>query len=121
MRLFPGNGKISKMHVKHLRTSDPKVVFRDLLVRPPPNMVHFLPLVEIMLTISMSTAIVERGFSHMNNVKDSTRTLFGNANLNNLLEIKIDGPSLADFKPEESILHWLDISIGTRHVNGHRH
>ncbi len=83
-------------------------------------MVHFLPLVEIMLTISMSTAIVERGFSHMNNVKDSTHTLLGNDNLKNLPEIKINGPSLAAFKPEESIVHWLDISIGTGDANGHR-
>ena len=109
-----------KLHVRHLRTSDPKAVFKDLLIRPPSSMIHFLPLVEIMLTISMSTAIVERVFSHMNNIKDSTRTLLGNENLNNLLEIKINGPSLAAFKPEESILHWYDTSTGTRHVNGHR-
>ena len=88
-----------------MRTDHPKVVFKDLLICPPSNMIHFLPLIEIMLTISMSTAIVERVFSHMNNVNDLTRTLLGNKNLNNLLEIKIDGPSMVDFKPEEYILH----------------
>ena len=72
-------------------------------------------------TISMSTAIVERLFSHMNNIKDSTRTLLGNKNLNNLLEVKVNGPSLEAFKAEESILHWLEICTGTRHVNGHKH
>ena len=85
------------------------------------SMVHFLPLIEIMLTISMSTAIVERGFSHMNNVKDATCTLLGNNNLNNLLEIKINGPSLAASTPEEAILYWLEDTKGTRHVKGHRH
>ena len=109
-----------KLHVRNLRTSQPKVVYRDLLIGQPKNMIHFLPLVEIMLTISMSTAIVERGFSHMNNIKDSTRTVLGNDTLNNLLEIKINGPSVADFSPEESILHWYDSTTGTRHVNGHR-
>ena len=109
------------MHVRHLRTSDAKADFRDLLVRPPASMVHFLPLVEIMLTISMSTAIVERLFSHMNNIKDSTRTLLGNTNLNNLLEVEVNGPSLEAFKAEEPILHWLEICTGTRHVNGHKH
>ena len=118
---IPGEWQAFKMHVCHLRTSDPKAVFRDLLVRPPPSMVHFLPLVEIMLTISMSTAIVERLFSHMNNIKDSTRTLLGNKNLNNLLEIKVNGPSLEAFKAEEPILHWYEICTGTRHVNGHKH
>ena len=110
-----------KLHVHHLRTSDPKAVFRDLLVRPPTSMIHFLPLVEIMLTISMSTAIVERVFSHMNNVKESTRTLLGNKNLNNLLEIKINGPSLAAFSPLEGILYWYDETKEKRHVNGQAH
>ena len=110
-----------KSHVVHLRTSDYKAVFRDLLINPPANLVHFLPLVEIMMTISMSTAIVERGFSHVNNIKDATRTTLGNENLNNLLEIKINGPPMATFKPELAILHWLDSSKGTRHVNGHTH
>ena len=110
-----------KMHVRKLRTSDPKEVFRDLLQLPPKNFINILPLIEIMLTLSMSTAIVERGFSHMNNVKDSTRTLLGKNNLNNLLEVKINGSSLEDFTPEASILHWMDKGKGTRHVNGHRH
>ena len=117
---IPGEWRAFKMHVRHLRTSEPKAVFRDLLISQPSSMIHFLPLVEIMLTISMSTAIVERCFSHMNNVKDSTRTLLGHENLNNLLEIKINGPSLVDFTPKEAILHWLDNCKGTRHVNGHR-
>ena len=110
-----------KMHIRKLRTSDPKEVFRDLLQLPPKNFINILPLIEIMLTLSMSTAIVERGFSHMNNVKDSTRTLLGNNNLNNLLEVKINGPSLDNFTLEAAILHWMDKGKGTRHVNGHRH
>ena len=117
---IPREWQAFKMHVRHRRTSDPKAVFRDLLVRPPASMVHFLPLVEIMMTISMSTAIVERLFSHMNNIKDSTRTLLGNKNLNNLLEVKVNGPSVEAFKPEEPILHWLESCTGTRHVNGHK-
>ena len=118
---IPMEWQYFKMHVHHLRTSDPKAVFRDLLVRSPMSMIHFLPLIEIMLTISMSTAIVERGFSHMNNVKDATRTLLGNKNLNNLLEIKINGPSLSTSTPEEAILYWLEDTKGTQHVKGHMH
>ena len=57
----------------------------------------------------------------MNNIKDSTRTLLGNTNLNNLLEVEVNGPSLEAFKAEEPILHWLEICTGTRHVNGHKH
>ena len=54
-----------KLHVRHLRKEELRVVYRDLLIQPPVTMKHFLPLVEIMLTISMNTAQVERGFSYM--------------------------------------------------------
>ena len=109
-----------KNHLLQLRTSDPKVVYRDLLVLQPKNIIHVLPLIEIMLTHSMSTAIVERGFSHMNIIKGETRTLLGNETLNNLLELKINGPTFEDFSPVESIIYWIDKSQGTRHINGHR-
>ena len=109
-----------KNHLLPLRTSDPKVVYQDLLVLQPKNIIHVLPLIEIMLTHSMSTAIVERGFSHMNIIKSETRTLLGNETLNNLLELQINGPTFEDFSPVESIIHWIDKSKGTRHINGHR-
>ena len=66
----------------------------------------------------MSIAVVERGFSHMNIVKSSTRTLLGNDILNNLLEIKLNGPSIKEFSPDEAIIHWLD--TGNQHINGHK-
>ena len=110
-----------KLHVSKQRNTDPKVLYRDLLLQQPKNFRQFLPLIEIMLTFSMSTAIVERGFSHMNNVKDATRTMLGNKTLNNLLEVKINGPTLKDFKPEAAIIHWMDKGKGKGHVNGHKH
>ena len=61
-----------KLIVSKQRTSDPIDVYRNLLAIPPKGIKHFLPLLEIMMTLSMSTAIVERGFSHMNIVKNAT-------------------------------------------------
>ena len=80
---------------------------------------HFLPLLEITMTLSMSTAIVERGFSLMNIVKSATCTSLGNNSLNDLLDIKINGPSLANFKADEAIIHLLDKVNGKRRMNGH--
>ena len=48
-----------KLHVRHLRQEELRVVYRDLLIQPPVTMKNFLPLIEIMLTLSMSTAQVE--------------------------------------------------------------
>ena len=47
-----------KVHVTKLRTSSPKMVFRDMLLMPPESCKKFMALIEIMMTISMSTAVV---------------------------------------------------------------
>ena len=86
-------------------------------------MKHFLPLVEIMLTISMSTAQVERGFSHMNIIKRSERTKLRNDSLNNCMEIKINGPVLVDdFIADAAINHWLTANGDkvSKHLDGHK-
>ena len=108
-----------KLAVSKQRTSDPIDVYGNLLALPPKGIRHFLPLLEIMMTLSMSTAIVERGFSHMNIVKSATHTSLGNNSMNDLLEIKINGPSLSNFKADEAIIHWLDKANGKRRMNGH--
>ena len=75
----PKQGMAFKLHIDRYRTSRPKEVYKNLLSDsdPPPSIKHVLPIIEIMLTISVSTAIVERGFSHMNNIKSSTRSNLG--------------------------------------------
>ena len=44
-----------------------------------------------------------RGFSQMKFVKDNFRTTLSNTNLSNLLHININGPSLQNFDPTNSI------------------
>ena len=110
-----------KLHVIKLRSSEPKSVYKDFLMAPPHHIRHLMPLVQIMMTLSMSTAIVERGFSHMNIVKNSTRTLLNNNTLNDLMELKINGPTLTNFTPDKAIIHWMNKGKGSRHLNGHRH
>ena len=111
-----------KLHVSRMRTSDLKKVYRDLLIQPPVAMKNFLPLVEIMLTLSMSTARVETGFSHMNVIKGSDRSQLRNDSLNNCMELKINGPSLEEFTADAAIVHWLKNSNsgGSKHLDGHK-
>ena len=71
-----------------------------------------MSLIHIMLTISMSTAVVERGFSHINILNSSIRTQLGNATIDNLLEVKINGPFIEDFSPATAIMHWLENGPG---------
>lgn len=78
-----------------------------------------LPLVNIMLTISPSTAECERGFSAMNALKSQYRTSLKQESLSNLMRIKVDGPPVKDFNPNESVVTWLNSGKGTRHTKGH--
>ena len=66
----------------------------------------------------MSTARVETGFSHMNIIKNSGRTLLRNDTLNSCMEIKVNGPTLGEFKADAAVLHWMN--NGQRHLNGYK-
>ena len=68
----------------------------------------------------MSNIVVERRFSHMNQVKSSTRTILGNEALNNVLEVKLNGTSTNDFDPDPAIKRWLNDTNRSRHINGHK-
>ena len=59
-------------------------------------------------------------FSHMNNIKSSTRSNLGKDSMNDIMEIQINGPSLEDYCPDSVIAHWYDKSNGKRHVDGHK-
>ena len=55
------------------------------------------------------------GFSQMNLVKDNFRTTLSNTNLNNLLNININGSSLQNFDPANSIDKWY-LEGGQKHI-----
>ena len=96
-----------KPTVSKQSTSDPIDVYGNLLELPPKGIRHFLPLLEIMMTLSTSTAIVERGFSHMNIVINAKLKSLGNNSLDDLLDMKINGSSVTKFKTDEAIIHWI--------------
>ena len=108
-----------KQHVSKLRSSDIRTVYRDLLLQAPGKIKNILPLIEIMMVNSMSTATVERSFSQMNIIKSPGRSLLRNDSLNNCMEVKINGPTLDEYEPDAAIYHWLNSGKGNKHLNGH--
>ena len=76
------------------------------------NVQHILPLVNIMLTISPSTAECERGFSAMNKIKIESRTSMSQDTLKNLMRISSDGPNLIEYNVTDSVVHWMNSSMG---------
>ena len=68
------------------------------------NMV--LLLVELLLSIPISNAKVERMFSLMNRVKTDSRAALCEHTLNNLVRIRMEGPPLEEFDPTPAIQLW---------------
>lgn len=81
------------------------------------DMSNVAVLVELLLTLSPSTAICERGFSCMNRVKTVYRTCLKAETLNDLMLLSTNGDEVVDFRPELAVRHWLTSGKGTRHLS----
>ena len=82
------------------------------------EIMNILVLLELMMTISVSTASCERGFSHMNNEKTSLRTGMRSDTLDDVMRINVDRTSVAEFDPLPVFKLW--IKQGPKHVNSHK-
>ena len=65
-----------------------------------------LLLVELLLSIPISNAKVERMFSLMNRVKTYFRASLSENTLNNLIRIQMEGPPFEEFDPTPVIQLW---------------
>ncbi|XP_062506352.1 zinc finger protein 862-like [Corticium candelabrum] len=104
-----------------LRTSPLLPVYSDLLKAEykNPDLSSILHLVDIMFTISPSTAECERQFSGMKLIKSNRRCRLQQATLDNLMRVHCDGPELEQFAPDNVISAWLMRTPGSRHIHGH--
>lgn len=72
--------------------------------------------IEVMMTLSPSTASCERGFSIQNILKTDKRTRLTQNNLRNQL-LMTEGPPVSEFIAEEYISKWLLSTSKGRHVH----
>ncbi|XP_013383761.1 zinc finger protein 862-like [Lingula anatina] len=75
---------------------------------------HLLILVDICLTLPVSSAICERGFSAVKRIKSDWRSSLSTQMLNHLLAISIEGPSLEDYDAERAVHLWWTRGQRTR-------
>ena len=66
-----------------------------------------LILVELLFTIPISNAKMDRLFSLMNRVKTATRATLSESTLNNLITIRAKGPELREYDPSPASESWL--------------
>lgn len=70
-------------------------------------------LLNFILILPFSTAECERGFSQLNLIKSDIRNRLSTDTVNDLLMVKLYGPNLTDFCPDEAInLWWNDVAEG---------
>ena len=99
---------------------NPYEIYSGILKTPSltDEMENILVLVEIMMSISVSIASCERGFSQMNNEKTSLRTRMCPDTLDDVLRINVERQSVEEFDPLAAFKLW--ISDGPKHINGHK-
>ncbi|KAJ1193521.1 hypothetical protein NDU88_002818 [Pleurodeles waltl] len=110
-----------KTHMKSFQSKGIPVLpaYSTLLATKPPTLTNILKLVEMMFTVSVSTAEAERVFSAMNVIKNPLRTRLNQDILQDLMLLKIEGPNFEEYDPSRAIDLWLTTG-GTKHVCGHK-
>ena len=75
-------------------------------------------LLQLAATLPLSTAECQ-GFSTMNLVKTKLQNRLDTATLDDLLLVKCNKPSMADYNCVPAIHSWAEFGSGPRHVRGH--
>lgn len=88
-----------KTYIGHFQGRPLLQVYGDLLREHPARFQNILVLVDLMLTLSPSTAECERQFSSMKRIKTALRNRLSNESLQALMKINCDGPADVDFDP----------------------
>ncbi|KAK5933568.1 hypothetical protein CgunFtcFv8_014038 [Champsocephalus gunnari] len=95
-----------KARLKYRQRQPPKEVISDLLTENHPDVKAVLVLVYIMVTLSPSSAAVERGFPLMNLIKTSRKSQMTNETRGSLMRVSHITTTVAEFDPEPAIQKW---------------
>ena len=106
--------------VLKLRHSSLLDIFSDITCRNSEDIRGMIVLLQIMMTISPSTAACERGFSCMNREKTTLRTGLTEGTLDDIMRINIDGSELDNFESNVHVSAWLASAKTVRHLGGHK-
>ena len=82
-------------------------IYMCILQRKEDSVKHISALLQLLLTISPSTAACEKLFSKMNLVKSPLRTRLTQENLQSQMSIVSSGPEFSEFDPLPSVEEWL--------------
>ncbi|XP_014662095.1 PREDICTED: zinc finger protein 862-like [Priapulus caudatus] len=83
-------------------------------IRYKGQLTNILAVMDLILTMSPSSAEAERGFSQLKLVKTNIRSKLGQTSLNHCLAIKMLSPDIKDFNPTKAIHHWNESCVRSR-------
>ena len=98
------------------RANNPVDVFANLLVSKPDDVKDCLVLVELMMTLSPSTARCARRFSAMNQLKSNVRTRISQGSLVVLMRVRSSDVSTKKYYCGPAISHWILDAKAKRHT-----
>jgi hypothetical protein len=75
---------------------------------------NILKLCELLSSLPLSNAYVERIFSLLKNIKAERRTSLGSDTLSDILDINVEGPPLETFSPDQAVKLWWEDCRTTR-------
>lgn len=98
------------------KASNPVDVFSNLLASRPDDVKECIVLLDLMMTLSPSTAKCERSFSAMNQLKNSIRSRMSQGSLIDLMRVRSSDVSTKEFAPGPAISHWMLDGKQKRHI-----
>ena len=110
------SGRCCVPDISRQRANNPVDVFANLLVSKPDDVKDCLVLVELMMTLSPSTARCARRFSAMNQLKSNVRTRISQGSLVVLMRVRSSDVSTKKYYCGPAISHWILDAKAKRHT-----
>ena len=98
------------------KANSPVDLFANLLASKPDDVKDYLVLVDLMMTLSPSTAKCERSFSAMNQLKSNVHTRISQGSLVDLMRVRSSDVSTKEYCPGPAISQWILNAKTKRHI-----
>ena len=71
------------------------------------NVDNVLALIDLILALPPTSVLNETGFSQLKLIKTDRRHRLSQDRLNNIMEVKLNGPPINNFNPDQAIDDWM--------------
>ena len=87
-------------------TQHPHAIWKKVLTSEIDRFENIGHIIEMIMVLPLSTAVVERGFSAMSRIKSDWRANLHTATLRKLMLIAMEGVAASEFKADGAVRRW---------------